>query len=112
MVGHSFPVFLRFRGGKAVACFVGAFLYIAPLAVLAAAVVFVLIVSLSKYISLGSILSALLFPLIFGWMMHPPQPLLLAAVFGALLVTWRHKANIRRLLAGNENKFSLKGPRK
>jgi glycerol-3-phosphate acyltransferase PlsY len=65
----------------------------------------------SKYISLGSILSVLLFPLIFAWMMHPSQPLLLAAVFGAILITWRHKANIQRLLAGNENVFSLKGRR-
>lgn len=111
MVGHSFPVFLRFKGGKAVACFIGAFLYIAPLALLAVLAVFVLIVSVSKYISLGSILAALLFPVAVWFIMHPAPPILAAAIFAGLLITYRHKANIHRLLAGNENAFSLKGRR-
>lgn len=109
MVGHSFPVFLRFKGGKAVACFIGAFLYIAPLALVAVLAVFVLIVSVSKYISLGSILAALLFPVAVWFIMHPAMPILAAAIFAGLLITYRHKANIQRLLAGNENVFSLKG---
>lgn len=109
MIGHSFPVFLRFKGGKAVACFIGAFLYIAPLALVAVLAVFVLIVSVSKYISLGSILAALLFPIAVWFIMHPATPILAAAIFAGLLITYRHKANIQRLLAGNENVFSLKG---
>jgi glycerol-3-phosphate acyltransferase PlsY len=108
MIGHSFPVFLRFKGGKAVACCVGAFLYIAPLAVLAIVPVFVLVVAISKYISLASIVSVLLFPLILWLILHPAQPILLAAIFGALLIVYRHKANIQRLMAGNENVFSLR----
>jgi glycerol-3-phosphate acyltransferase PlsY len=111
MIGHSFPVFLRFKGGKAVACFIGAFLYIAPVPLLAVLVIFVLIVTLSKYISLGSILSALLFPVAIWLIMHPPTPILLSAIFAALLITYRHKANIQRIIAGNENVFSFKGRR-
>lgn len=109
MLGHAFPVFLRFRGGKAVACFIGAFLYIAPLALLAVLVLFVLIVAVSKYISLGSIVAALAFPLAVWLIVHPATPILLAAIFAGLLITYRHKANIRRLMTGSENVFSLKG---
>jgi acyl phosphate:glycerol-3-phosphate acyltransferase len=111
MIGHSFPVFLRFKGGKAVACFIGAFLYIAPIALLAVLVIFILIVALSKYISLGSILSALLFPVAVWLIMRPPTPILLSAIFAAVLITYRHKANIQRIIAGNENVFSFKGRR-
>ncbi|MGA8596316.1 MAG: glycerol-3-phosphate 1-O-acyltransferase PlsY [Bryobacteraceae bacterium] len=112
MIGHSFPVFLRFKGGKAVACFIGAFLYIAPLALLAVLLVFVLVVWVSKYISLGSVIAALLFPLAVWMIMHPPEPILISAIFAGLLITYRHKANIQRILAGNENVFSLRGRRK
>jgi glycerol-3-phosphate acyltransferase PlsY len=111
MIGHSFPVFLGFKGGKAVACFVGAFLYIAPLALLVILLVFILIVGFSGYISLGSIVCAFLFPFIIWLVTHPPAPILYAAVFAGLLVIYRHKANIQRLRAGNENVFSLKGRR-
>ncbi|MFZ0592743.1 MAG: glycerol-3-phosphate 1-O-acyltransferase PlsY [Bryobacteraceae bacterium] len=112
MIGHSFPVFLRFKGGKAVACFIGAFLYIAPLALLAVLLVFVLVVWVSKYISLGSVIAALLFPLAVWMIMHPPEPILISAIFAGLLITYRHKANIQRILAGNENVFSLRGRHK
>jgi glycerol-3-phosphate acyltransferase PlsY len=109
MIGHSFPVFLRFKGGKAVACFIGAFLYIAPLALLAVLVLFVLIVSVSRYVSLGSIVAALLFPLAVWLITHPAKPILFAAIFAGLFITYRHKANVQRLLAGSENVFSFKG---
>jgi glycerol-3-phosphate acyltransferase PlsY len=109
MLGHSFPVFLGFRGGKAVACFIGAFLFIAPLALLAVTVLFVLTVAISKYISLGSILGALVFPLFVWLIMHPPAPILASAIFAGLLIVYRHKANIQRIVAGNENVFALKG---
>jgi glycerol-3-phosphate acyltransferase PlsY len=109
MAGHSFPVFLRFKGGKAVACFIGAFLYIAPVALLAVLAVFVIVVSVSRYISLGSVLAALLFPFAVWLIMHPPRPILISAAFAGLLITYRHKTNIQRILAGNENVFSLRG---
>src|SRR5215212_3678231 len=62
MAGHAFPIYLRFRGGKAVASFVGAFLYLAPVPLLASLAVFAAVVGYSRYISLGSITAAGLFP--------------------------------------------------
>jgi glycerol-3-phosphate acyltransferase PlsY len=108
MVGHCYPVLLRFKGGKAVACFVGAALYVAPVALAVTTVVFVLVVAWSRYISLGSIMGALAFPAAL-LLLHPSRPLLAAAVLAALLVVYRHKANIHRLRSGTENVFSLKG---
>lgn len=111
MLGHAFPIFLRFRGGKAVACFIGAFLYIAPLALLAVLAVFVVVVAFSKYISLGSIAASLLFPIAVWQIMHPAPPILIASVFAALLIVLRHRGNIERLVAGTENVFSLRSRR-
>ena len=108
MIGHAFPVFLKFHGGKAVASFLGAFLYLAPLAVLATVLVFVLVVWRTRYVSLGSILGAAAFPFAVWLILHPPAPLLLAATFGALLVIARHHENIVRLRAGRENKLGGK----
>lgn len=111
MLGHCYPVFLRFKGGKAVACFIGAFLYIAPLAVAVSAVVFVAAVAVSGYISMGSLAGALLFPLAV-WLVngtHPPGAILAAAVVAAVLIIYRHKGNISRLRKGTEPAFSLRG---
>ena len=111
MLGHCYPVFLGFKGGKAVACFVGAFLFIAPLSIAVLIPVFLAVVALTKfrYISLGSVVGALLFPLDL-WLTGPsPQPVLIAGVFASLLIVLRHRANISRLIAGKENVFSMKG---
>lgn len=108
MLGHCYPIFLRFKGGKAVACFVGAFLYLAPLALLATAAVFVLVVAVSKYISLGSILGAFVFPFALRLVNRPPRVILYASIFAAALVIYRHKGNIARLRAGKENRFGRK----
>ncbi len=111
MLGHCYPVLLKFKGGKAVACFVGAFAYIAPLALSVTAVVFVVTVALSRHISLGSIAGAALFPLVI-WLAartHPPEPVLVASLFAAALIIYRHKANISRLRSGTEHVFSVKG---
>ena len=109
MLGHCYPVLLRFKGGKAVACFVGAVLYLGPLALLATVPIYVAIVAFSKYISLASILCALILPTLY-WAIYQPDPELLSAAFAAgLLVIYRHKGNIERLRAGTENTFSLRG---
>lgn len=108
MLGHCYPVFLHFKGGKAVACFVGAFFYLAPLAIVVWALIFIVVVALSKYISLGSILSTLLFPVVV-WLTNSPGPTLAASVAAAALIIYRHKGNIARLKNGRENVFSLKG---
>jgi glycerol-3-phosphate acyltransferase PlsY len=109
MAGHAFPVFLKFHGGKAVASFVGAFLYLAPVPLAAVLVLFVLVVAVTRYISLGSVAGAAVFPFAFWALAHPPLPLLVAAVVAGAFVIWRHAENIARLRAGKENVLSFKG---
>jgi acyl phosphate:glycerol-3-phosphate acyltransferase len=109
MLGHCYPVFLRFKGGKAVACFIGAFAYIAPAALVAVLAVFVIIVAFTRYISLGSIIGALLFPLAVWVIYRPDASILAASITAALLIIYRHRANISRLRTGKEHVFSLKG---
>lgn len=111
MAGHAFPIFLRFRGGKAVASFLGAFLYLTPVAVLGAALVFVLTVWRTRFISMGSIVSSGTFPLAAWLIAHPPWVVVGAAAVGGAFIIWRHKENIHRLRAGTENVFSLGGRR-
>lgn len=108
MLGHCYPLFLRFKGGKAVACYVGAFLYLAPLVLIAVTLVFVGVVATTKYISLASVVAAAVFPALL-LAIHPAPAILWACIISSALVIWRHKANIARLRAGRENVFSLRG---
>jgi glycerol-3-phosphate acyltransferase PlsY len=111
VAGHCFPVWLGFRGGKGVATGVGAFLALSPLAVACAGAVFILIVWTTRYVSLGSIMAAAVLPLciwILSSYMKPAEtfaPLLTAAIVGATLIIFMHRANIGRLLSGTESKF-------
>ena len=111
IVGHIFPVWLRFRGGKGVATGVGVFLMLTPIAVALAAVVFVVAVAWTRYVSLGSILAAVAIPL-FVLLQHafirPVEsllPVMSVAMAGAALILLAHRENIGRLVRGNENKF-------
>lgn len=114
IAGHIFPVWLRFRGGKGVATGVGVFLMLAPVAVLCAAVIFIVIVSITKYVSLGSIVAAAIIPafvfmdMVFITAISDLRPLLTAAAVGAMLIIFAHRGNIRRLAEGTEPKFRLK----
>lgn len=108
IVGHVFPVWLKFRGGKGVATGVGVFLMLAPLAVLFAGVIFLAVVALTKYVSLGSILAAATIP-VFVWLFVLEvdlKPLLAASITGALLIVFAHRGNIARLLSGTEPRIS------
>lgn len=105
IVGHIFPIWLGFKGGKGVATGVGVFLVLSPLAVLGAGVIFLAIVLLTKYISLGSIIAAASIPL-FVWLQKGTGPLLTAAVVGALLIVFAHRGNIVRLWNGTESRTS------
>jgi len=111
MIGHSYPVFLRFRGGKAVAAFVGAYLCLTPVPLLATLVVFVVMVAWSRHISLGSIVGAGTFPFAVWLIEHPPTVVVVTAICGAALIIYRHRENIARLRAGTESVFSF-GSRK
>jgi glycerol-3-phosphate acyltransferase PlsY len=101
-------VFLRFQGGKAVATFVGAFLYLTPEPLIAVLVVFVAIVALTGYISAGSVMAAATFPLGVWLILHPPVLVELASILAGGFIVWRHKENIERLRAGTENVFKWK----
>ena len=105
MAGHAFPVYLRFRGGRAVATFLGAFLYITPIPLLAVLALFVIVVAATRYISLGSIIGAGTFPLAVWLILHPPAPEVIAAIIAGAFIIIRHRDNIERLRAGNENVF-------
>jgi acyl phosphate:glycerol-3-phosphate acyltransferase len=109
MGGHAFPVFLRFKGGKAVASFVGAFLCLTPLALICALIVFLVIVARSRYISLGSICAAATFPLAVWIVQHPQLPVFFASVIAAVFIIVRHRENIRRLHEGTEHRFHFSG---
>ena len=108
MAGHAFPPWLQFRGGKAVATCVGAFLYLTPLPVLAVTILFVLLIVSTGYLSLGSIVGAGLLPVACLIILHPEWPVLAAATAAAVLVNWRHKDNISRISSGTENVFHFK----
>jgi len=105
MVGHAFPIFLGFKGGKAVATFTGAFLYLTPIPALTGIIVFVITVVATRYISAGSILAAATFPLGLWLIQHPSINELLAAVIAAAIVVYRHKENMRRMRTGKEPVF-------
>ncbi len=104
IIGHCYPIYLKFKGGKGVATALGIFLVLSPQAVLGALIVFVLAVATTRFISLGSVLAAMSAPLLILMLNHP-QPIFLATLFIAILVIWRHRANIRRLLDGTESRF-------
>lgn len=109
ILGHAFPVFLRFQGGKAVASFVGAYLNLTPLPLLAVLLVFVVVVARTRYISLGSVLGAGTFPFAVWLILHPPYYVTLGAALGGALILYRHRSNIERLRAGTESVFHFSG---
>lgn len=112
VLGHAFPVYLGFHGGKAVASFVGVALHLAPWALAAVAAVFVVTVAYTRYVSLGSIVGAGLFPFAVWLLYHPPLQVLAAIVFSSAFIIWRHRSNIERLMAGTENAISFGGKKK
>ncbi len=106
--GHIFPVFAGFRGGKGVATIAGVCFALHPLATLSALGVFIVVLLLRKYVSLGSIIAGLSFPV---WIIlvyrSPFRSLWIFSVVASLLLVYTHRKNIRRLLDGNENKATF-----
>lgn len=106
ILGHAFPVFLKFRGGKGVASLVGGFLVFYPPALIVFAIVFWLVIFMTRYVSLASLLAAV--ALFFCILLTQVAESAIVVFVMMLLIVFRHRANIRRLLAGSENKFSWK----
>ncbi|MGA3053044.1 MAG: glycerol-3-phosphate 1-O-acyltransferase PlsY [Candidatus Korobacteraceae bacterium] len=108
ILGHMFTVWLRFKGGKGVATAAGAFVALAPKCLLLSLLLFAIVFALTRYVSLGSIVAAASFPWLVLWL-NPAErntaPILLVITASAALIIARHKDNIRRLLAGTENRF-------
>lgn len=107
LVGHAWSVWIKFKGGKAVASFVGAYAYLTPVPLLAVVLLFVLVVAWTRYLSLGSITAAGLFPLACWMILHPAWPVLVSAVGAAAIIIERHRGNIARVRAGQERIFSF-----
>jgi glycerol-3-phosphate acyltransferase PlsY len=108
VLGHVFPAFFRFRGGKGVATTVGAFLVLAPGATAVVIGLFALVVAATRYVSLGSILAATALPPVALYLFHSPDPVALAAGATALLILFKHRENLRRLASGTERRLGGK----
>jgi len=111
ILGHVFPVFYGFRGGKGVATAIGAFLVLAPLPTLVCVGVFLLVVIVTRYVSLGSVLAMVLLPPVAGALFHAPRPVVAAAAASAVLIVIKHRDNLRRLARGEERRLGSKGSR-
>lgn len=103
-LGHSYSVFLGFKGGKSVATGVGMIIFLMPKVAASVTIVWLVLVLATRYVSLGSIVAALTAPF-FAWYFDNPMPYVLLAVFAAIMITVRHKDNIKRLMSGTESKI-------
>ena len=104
VVGHIYPVWLRFHGGKGVAVAAGAFAILAPVATVVATLVFVAAVGFTRVVSLGSVAATLTLPPA-AWLIGAPTSVLIAAIGIAALILFRHRANVRRIASGTERRF-------
>ena len=113
VIGHMFPVWLGFRGGKGVATGFGVFLVAAPWAALSAIGVFAVILAITRFVSLSSIIAAASFP-VFAWFMvrgYRPPIFMAVQIIVALLIILKHQQNIHRLLSGTEHRLGARRPK-
>lgn len=108
VIGHNWPVYLRFRGGKGIATGAGALLGFAPLAMLIGVIGWLMFFLVTRYVSLSSVLAAVLIAACSWWLYHGQilMPVTLSVM--GIIVIWRHKTNLQRLLAGTEYRFAFK----
>lgn len=108
IAGHSFSPFIGFRGGKGVATAAGAIVVLAPKVIPVMLVIFLVVVAIWKYVSLGSVVIAAFFPGV-SWLLYPDRYALIAfSVVAAVLVIWRHRSNIGRIRRGEESKITFR----
>ncbi|WP_442878063.1 glycerol-3-phosphate 1-O-acyltransferase PlsY [Cetobacterium sp.] len=112
ILGHTFSFFLQFKGGKGVATSLGVFLFLMPKVIGVLVLVFILVVGITRYISLGSVICSALLPILAFFMpvrdSATRTPLVMISLVVGIFVIYKHKANIVRLMEGKENKFNLK----
>jgi acyl phosphate:glycerol-3-phosphate acyltransferase len=107
IVGHVYPLWLRFRGGKGVATACGVFAVLTPFALPPALAVFVAVVWLTKYISLGSVAASIALPPL-AYALGSPPPIVVAAASAAALIVFRHRSNVLRLRTGTEHRLGVR----
>ena len=107
IVGHVYPVWLRFRGGKGVATACGAFSMLTPLAVPPALAIFAVVVWLTQYVSLGSVLASMALPPI-AYALGTPAPAVIAAAAASVLIVFRHRSNVSRVWLGTERRVGAR----
>jgi len=108
VLGHMFPVYMRFRGGKGVNTTLGVFFALAPKATLVALVAGLAVMAATRYVSLGSIIGSIVLLLAVCFFYHEQTALIIVTAAIALLIVFMHRSNIRRLLAGTERRFGSK----
>lgn len=109
VLGHMYPVWLRFRGGKGVATGAGAFLPLVPLATAGALTAFALALALTRYVSLSSIIGSTMLAVL-AFLGGAPPVVSRAAAGIALLITWKHRSNLQRIAQGTENRLGRRRP--
>ena len=107
IIGHIYPIWLRFRGGKGVATACGVFAVLTPLAMPAALVIFAATVWITRYISLGSVLATLALPPV-AYAVGSPSPAVAAATAAAIIIVFRHRSNLMRLRLGTERRIGAR----
>ena len=107
IVGHVYPVWLRFRGGKGVATACGVFSMLTPLAVPPALAIFAVVVWLTQYVSLGSVLASMALPPI-AYALGTPAPAVIAAAAASVLIVFRHRSNVSRVWLGTERRVGAR----
>lgn len=111
ILAHTFSIFIKFKGGKGVATSLGVYLFLAPKVVLILFIIFVVVVSISKFISLGSVICATLLPILMIVLnlsnLKDNLNLIIVSFIVGIFVLYRHRSNIARLISGYENKFKF-----
>ena len=109
VIGHVFPIYVGFKGGKGVGTLAGVGLAFFPLALLASVIVFLIVAIPTRYVSLSSIIAAISFPLFLIFAFHETSPpVLVLGIFASVFIIFTHRKNIKRLIRGEEIKFAVK----
>lgn len=107
-IGHNWPIFFNFRGGKGIATTIGVLLVFIPYPALLAGVIAIILIALTRYVSLGSLTFTVLTPIFLLFFERYPESFFYVAIIFALLSIWRHRVNIKKIIQGTENKLGEK----